>query len=77
MAGYELRGAALKQHPRGFDKTLPWADLALHDALFVVYDAPRAPAELHKPEFTDYCLKHWKVMAPLHTWLVKNVLARL
>lgn len=76
-AGYELRGSSLKQHPHGFDKTLPWADLALHDALFFVYDAPKVPAELHQPEFVDYCLRHWKAMAPLHSWLVTNVLARL
>ena len=74
--GYAIKGASLKQHPRGFDKTLPWADLALHEALFAVIDLP-LPAELHSAKLLDVALKHWKAMAPLHIWLVKNVMARL
>jgi uncharacterized protein (TIGR02453 family) len=74
--GYEVRGKSLKQHPRGFDKTLPWADLALHEALYGVIDLP-VPAELHSAKLADLALKHWKAMLPLHRWLVDNVLPRL
>jgi uncharacterized protein (TIGR02453 family) len=74
--GYEVKGATLKQTPRGFDKTLPWADLALHEALFAAIDLP-LPSELHSPKLMDLALKHWKAMAPLHIWLVQNVFSRL
>ena len=74
--GYAIKGATLKQTPRGFDKTLPWAGLALHEALFAVIDLP-LPVELHSAKLMDVALKHWKAMAPLHTWLVRNVYSRL
>lgn len=74
--GYAIKGASLKQTPRGFDKTLPWADLALHEALFAAIDL-RLPAELHSAKLMDVALKHWKAMAPLHIWLVKHVFSRL
>jgi uncharacterized protein (TIGR02453 family) len=74
--GYAIKGASLKQVPRGFDKTLPWANLALHEALFAAIDLP-LPAELHSEKVVDLCLKHWKAMSPLHLWLVKHVLPRL
>ncbi len=74
--GYEVKGRSLKQHPRGFDKTLPWADLALHEALYSVVDIPH-PAELSSPKLVDFALKHWKAMLPLHRWLVGHVLPRL
>jgi uncharacterized protein (TIGR02453 family) len=72
----ELLGRNLSQYPRGFDKELPQRDLLLHDALYAVHTEP-VPKDLYTAGFVDYAVARWKLMAPLHRWLVDNVLARV
>jgi len=74
--GFEVKGSELKQYPRGFDSSVPWADLTLHDALYAWTSEP-LPKEIHSAALVDHCVARWKAMAPLHSWLVHNVLARL
>lgn len=69
---YEIGGANLKKVPKGFPASHERADLLRHDALFAAIDLA-VPATLHESAFLDLCERHFKSVAPIHTWLVKSL----
>ena len=66
---YEVRGESYKKVPRGFDPQHPRAALLRHGSLHAVLEQ-KLPAEIHSPAFVEYCLRHFKAMAPIHKWLM-------
>lgn len=66
---YEVKGESYKEVPRGYDADHPRADLLRYGSLHAMVES-KPPAELHGPEFVDYCLRHFKAMAPIHKWLL-------
>ena len=68
-AGYDVGGKSYKKVPRGFPAEHPRADLLLHGGLFASTEVA-IPRELHSPKFVAFCEKHFKKMAPVHSWLV-------
>jgi uncharacterized protein (TIGR02453 family) len=73
-AGYWLGGAALKRPPAGLASGGPAGRLLLHKALFVHYDEP-ADERVQTDAVLTMCMRHWRVLAPLHRWLVDHVQA--
>jgi uncharacterized protein (TIGR02453 family) len=70
--GYTLGGEHYKRVPAGYDAE-PQAEFLLrHAGLYAGWEG-RIPAELHSPALVDYCFEKFKVMKPLHEWLVKLV----
>jgi uncharacterized protein (TIGR02453 family) len=67
--GFTISGSSYKRIPAGFDPTPEAAPLLLHDGLYAGWEG-RIPAELHSPALIDYCFEKFKVMKPLHEWLV-------
>lgn len=68
--GYEIWGETYKRVPRGYDEDHPRAELLRHSGLFAVLSSPHPP-QLHTPELIDYCVAHYRAMAPLQHWLVE------
>lgn len=68
QAGYAVGGDNLKKVPRGFDAAHPRADKLLFDSLTLSVELP-LPKEALTPAFPKFCLKHFKAMLPLHSWL--------
>ncbi len=75
-AGYAIGGATRKTVPRGFDADHPRAAFLLHDGLFASLESK--PGQLTEtPEFLDYCIGHFKAMAPIAKWLLEEVTGKL
>lgn len=68
--GFTINGSAYKRIPPGYDPAPEAAPLLLHDGLYAGWQG-RIPAELHSPALIDCCFEKFKVMLPLHQWLVK------
>ncbi len=68
--GYSLGGKFYKKVPRGFAAEHANAELLLHNGLHAGLET-KIPAEFYTPKLLDYCLPHYKNMAPLHKWLVE------
>lgn len=68
--GYDIWGRTYKRVPRGYDPEHPRTGLLLHSGLFAGLAEPPLP-ELHSPEIIDYCLEHYRNLAPLQHWLVE------
>jgi uncharacterized protein (TIGR02453 family) len=58
--------------PRGFDKTHPRAALLLHEGLTATWEGA-VPREARSGAFVDWCLGHWRALAPLSDWLRAHV----
>jgi uncharacterized protein (TIGR02453 family) len=65
---YKLGGTQGKKVPRGFDPDHKHADYLLYKGLYVGYSV-KIPKEFNSPKLIDYCINHYKKMAPLHYWL--------
>lgn len=72
---YEIGGATRKTVPRGFDVGHARASFLLHDGLSASLDAEPGKV-VETPQFLDYCLGHFKAMAPISRWLLDNVTGR-
>jgi hypothetical protein len=57
---------------RGFAADGSAARLLLHDGLWTGHEEP-PPAALHRAEFVDSCLRHWRKQLPVHRWLVDEL----
>ncbi len=72
-AGYEVGGHEdYKKVPKGFDPDHPRADFLRMRGLTAAF--PEIPRGLvHKAKFADWIVEHSKKVAPLVTWLYRNV----
>lgn len=72
-AGYTVGGHEdYKKVPKGFDPDHPRGDLLRMRGLTAGFpDIPRGL--VHKPKLADWLVDHGKAVAPLVTWLSKNV----
>jgi uncharacterized protein (DUF2461 family) len=67
---YEIGGEHYKTTPRGYTNDHPRADLLRHAGLWV-YPPGLSPAEIQSPDLIEKCVAEWKVMVPVHRWLVR------
>ncbi len=67
-SGAEIGGRHYKRVPRGYDAAHSNAEMLLHNGLIAGTETP-LPAEFGTPRFIDHCLKRWRPLAPLQTWL--------
>ncbi|MEM7154468.1 MAG: DUF2461 domain-containing protein [Myxococcota bacterium] len=72
-AGYPLEGQSYKRVPRGYDTEHPRAELLRHGALHAGSTLEPLPEELHSAKFVGLCMRHFKKLLPLHTWLVDHL----
>jgi uncharacterized protein (TIGR02453 family) len=73
-AGYVVRGETYTKVPRGSPDNPAVQRLLRHSGLFVHHDEPAARAL--DGTLLNTLERHWRVMAPLHRWLVANVQPR-
>src|SRR5215831_16734386 len=67
-AGYEVFGATRKTVPRGLPADHPRAEFLKHDGLWSGVTSV-SPNELSSAAFVDYCVRHYKALTPLNSWL--------
>ncbi len=67
--GYTLGGEHYRRVPAGYDAEPDAEFLLRHAGLYAGWEG-RIPAELHSPALIDFCFEKFKVMKPLHQWLV-------
>ena len=70
IPGTEIGGKHYKRIPPGYDMNHPNAELLLHNGLHAGKET-RIPEEFYSKELLDYCEKHYKMLEPLHRWLVE------
>ncbi len=69
---YTLGGKKYKKVPRGYDPNSPFADLLLHDGLYMYIEGSDIN-KLPKKDLMGYVFKTFKDMLPIHQWLVKTL----
>ncbi len=70
-AGYEVGGKTYKQVPRSYEpRDSATADMLLYGALHAGISMP-VPPETRSAAFVDFCLEHFRAVAPLEQWLVE------
>lgn len=67
-----LGGRTFKRTPKGYDPEYKYADLLLHSGLYVSYESNDL-SEIRNVDLVKFCFKLYKLMSPLHNWLVKNI----
>lgn len=65
--GYGIEGQHYKNVPRGYDSGHPNADLLRHNAIYSTHKSEVPPA-FHTADFVEWCLGHFREMAPLFRW---------
>jgi uncharacterized protein (TIGR02453 family) len=68
-AGYELGDQHYKRIPRGYDPEHKNGDLLRYNAIYAYRSEP-VPNEFFGVDFLEYCMGHYRSMAPLHAWCV-------
>jgi len=72
-AGYAIDGVRYQRLPRGFEASAPGNHhLLKYGGLFVHHDLRETDAT-DGVLLMDACERHWRVLAPLHRWLVDHV----
>jgi uncharacterized protein (TIGR02453 family) len=74
-AGYVVRGETYARVPKGSPDDRAVQRLLRHSGLFAHQDEPAAVA-LDGDRLLPALERHWRVMAPLHRWLVTHVQTR-
>jgi hypothetical protein len=69
---YQLGGKFYKKTPRGYESDYKYADLLLHNGIYVFYESTNLN-EIIKKNTVDFALKIYKELYPLHRWLVNNM----
>jgi uncharacterized protein (TIGR02453 family) len=72
QAGHTVSGERLKTRPRDYSEDHPRIDLLRYKTLTAMHAYPPEPW-LHTPEVADVVASVWREMAPLNTWLERNV----
>lgn len=67
----EVGGKHYKRFPKGYSNEGPAAEYLLYNSLNVMHTDKGTVACDDK--FVTTCIKHWKSMLPLHSWLIRNV----
>ena len=70
LEGFSLGGKHYKRLPAGFDPAHPNAELLLFRGLYAGCEE-NIPEELFSERLIDYCFEKYKLLVPLHRWLVK------
>lgn len=68
--GFFVGGVHYKKTPRGYDADHENAEFLLHNGLYAWCTTP-IPDELHSRKIVSYALDRFKVMLPVHRWLVE------
>lgn len=71
--GLQLKGEHYAKIPRGMsfdDASLE--RLSKYNALYTSIETPH-PTTLDSPEFIDHCVGQWRIMVPLHRWLIDTL----
>ena len=68
-AGANLQAPHYKKVPRGYDPEHPRAELLKHNGLTAGLES-KAPPEMKSAAFVDWCLGRWKLLLPVHRWLL-------
>lgn len=71
-AGHTVTGERLKTRPRGYDENHPRIDLLRYKTLTAMHEFGPEPW-LHTAEVADVVARVWREMAPLNSWLERNV----
>lgn len=69
---YKLGGKTFKRIPKGFDADYEYADLLLHNGIYIYFDGSTL-SKLKNNNILDFSYKIYKDMNPLHKWLVSNI----
>jgi uncharacterized protein (TIGR02453 family) len=69
--GFSLGGKKYKRVPKGFDPDYPFADLLLHDGLYIWYESKNF-GSLSKGKSVAVIFDVFKKMLPLHEWFLKK-----
>jgi len=65
-----LGGKHYKRIPAGYDPSHPNAELLLHNGLHAGFKT-NIQDDFYSSRFIDYCWEKFKLLAPLHKWLVE------
>ncbi|MCC9608138.1 DUF2461 domain-containing protein [Blastopirellula sp. JC732] len=68
--GLEIHGKHYKRFPSDFPTDGPAAEFLLHNSIYVVKEEPVALAQ--STDLVDRCVAQWKIMLPLHAWLINH-----
>jgi uncharacterized protein (TIGR02453 family) len=71
---YSINGKNFKKTPRGYDPDSKYAEFFLYNGIYSWYDGQNFN-ELKRGNPVDIVFRKFKDMAPLHKWLVKNILS--
>ncbi len=69
LGGYTVGGEHYKTTPRGYDNQHPRGQLLRHAGLWV-YPPDLSPTDIQSSDLIDRCVAEWKIMVPVHRWLV-------
>ena len=69
---YTLGGKKYKKVPRGYDPDSKYADLLLHEGLYMFIEGNDIN-KLPKKDLLNYVFKVYKDLLPIHKWLVKTL----
>jgi uncharacterized protein (TIGR02453 family) len=70
--GYAVYGKEYKKVPRGYDPKHPRAELLLYSGL-APYTEMVPPPVIHTAKLIDFCLERFRVMLPVHAWMVEMI----
>ena len=68
--GVEVGRIHYKKIPPGFSAERENEELLKYNALFAQFQS-KIPKEMYSKHLTDYCYDKFKMMIPLHRWLLK------
>jgi uncharacterized protein (TIGR02453 family) len=68
--GFTVGGQHYKKTPRGYDPAHKNTSLLLHNGLYAMHTTP-IPEEFYSGEILDFAFERFKVMLPIHRWLVE------
>ena len=72
--GYSIGGKHYKKVPKGYDPSHKNADYLLHNGLFARVEE-QIPTEFHSAALIDHAFAHYKMMSPIHKWLMEALFA--
>jgi uncharacterized protein (TIGR02453 family) len=73
-AGNTVYGEHYKRPPRGYDASPKTQRFLLFNSLWGAHEDALSDV-VFSEDFVGYCAGHWKMLAPLHRWLIEHVQA--
>lgn len=70
-SGYRIGGETYARVPRGHDADAPVSRLLRHSALHAFVELPAGTST--SPALSRDAVEHWRLLAPLHRWLVDGL----